>query len=207
MDLATITMDRAEARQAFLDYRRAVRDRHNEEDAQIMRGYRELSKGRRLIHLSQTFAAGGTVERVRRNETVHLPALAVARADLAEVYVRADGYSDAITFLPSVEYRGRRDRITVRGVRPEGCRSWVSCAPGWGAWRAMVPPVPPALRPSHHLRNYHILWEAEWAFNTPPRPPGDPALLKRIAGDLFVVLAVWDLTPLEKAVLSARGHG
>jgi hypothetical protein len=35
-------------------------------------------------------------------------------------------------------------------------------------------------------------------------PPRDPALLRHIRGDLWVVLAVWDLTDLERLVLSQR---
>jgi hypothetical protein len=37
-----------------------------------------------------------------------------------------------------------------------------------------------------------------------PRPPGDPALLRPIGGDLYAVEAVWDLTELEQLVLSQR---
>jgi hypothetical protein len=47
-----------------------------------------------------------------------------------------------------------------------------------------------------------VLWEADWKVH--PVPPGDPALLKHIGGDLYAVVAVWDLTPLEQAVLAAR---
>ena len=64
----------------------------------------------------------------------------------------------------------------------------------------MVPIVPPQLRPHWGLHNYHILWEADWQ----KVPPRDPALLERIGGDLYAVLAVWDLTELERAVLAMR---
>ena len=45
----------------------------------------------------------------------------------------------------------------------------------------------------------HLLWEPRWERR--PRPPGDPALLKHLAGPLYAVLATWDLTPVEQAVL------
>jgi len=64
----------------------------------------------------------------------------------------------------------------------------------------MVPPVPPGLRPASAIGNYHVLWEAEWERVA----PADPALLKHIGGDLYAVLAVWDLTELERAVLAGR---
>jgi hypothetical protein len=104
------------------------------------------------------------------------------------------------SFLPSHEYRGRRERVRVRGIFAE------VIGPSWMArdFRSMVPPVPPGLRPARHLRNYHVLWEAEWVQHAPPRPPGDPALLRRIGGDVFAVVAVWDLTEMERAILGGR---
>jgi hypothetical protein len=212
MELTTIDMDRTEARKAFLEYRNAVRERHTEEDAQIMRGYRELANGRQLISLTETIRAGGTVDKVVRlrggdERTTVLPALAVCRADLEWVWLQMQSHNGDVVFLPSVGYQGRRDRFRIPDLRPEAKRLGNSDAEWrWSrsAWRAMVPNIPPGLRPTTHLRNFHILWEAEWALYTPPRPPGDPALLKRIGGDLFAVLAVWDLTPLEQLVLAGR---
>jgi hypothetical protein len=64
----------------------------------------------------------------------------------------------------------------------------------------MVPPVPPGLQPKFGLGNYHILWEAEWEMVAPK----DPALLKHIGGDLYAVLATWDLTEIERTVLAGR---
>jgi len=67
-------------------------------------------------------------------------------------------------------------------------------------YKAMVPPVPPKFRPSTSLTNFHILWEAEWQQHAPV----DPALLRHIGGDLYAVLAIWDLTELERTVLMRR---
>lgn len=51
------------------------------------------------------------------------------------------------------------------------------------------------------MAKYHILWEAEWA----PIPPRDPMLLRRIGeADLWVVVAHWDLTEVERAALATR---
>jgi hypothetical protein len=50
-----------------------------------------------------------------------------------------------------------------------------------------------------------VLWEVEeWTWRTTPRPPGDPALLRHVGGDIYAVEAIWDLTPLEQLVLSGR---
>lgn len=213
MKLDTITMDRTEARRAFLDYRRAVHERHDAEDAQIMRGYRELARGTQLIRLSETIAAGG-------QDDEGLPRLAVADAHEPWAWLQR-GCSGAVTFLPCRRgdlHHSRRRGIyrmpagTLPAHNLAGRPTWQCEAEhgdGFGrrrARRAMVPKVPPALRPAHHLRNYTILWEVEqWA--TDPQPPRDPALLKRIGGDLYAVLAVWDLTDLERAVLAGRTHG
>ena len=68
--------------------------------------------------------------------------------------------------------------------------------------RAIVPNIPPRLRPGRGLQLYTLLWEATWAVD--PVPPGDPALLRKLGGDLYIVLGTWDLTALEQAVLSGR---
>jgi hypothetical protein len=66
----------------------------------------------------------------------------------------------------------------------------------------VVPLVPPRFRPRRpRLARCHVLWEVEeWS----PVPPVDPALLRHIRGDLWAVLATWDLSPLERAVLGGR---
>lgn len=211
MQLSTIDMPKADARRAFLDYRRAVRARHDAEDEQIMRGYRELARGRQLIRLSETIAAGG----------VHddgLPRLAVMQADLDWCYLERT-CAGAVAFLPvrrqDLHHNRRRGVYRVpAGTLPAHQRMRTGCehetlggrahrARHGDDLRAMVPKIPPALRPDHHLRNYCILWEVE-RWERAPEPPGDPALLKHIGGYLYAVLAVWDLTPLERAVLAGR---
>ncbi len=67
--------------------------------------------------------------------------------------------------------------------------------------KAMMPTVPIHLRPKRGLQNYHVLWEAEWE----PVPPRDPYLLRRIGkADLWLVVAHWDLTEVERAALATR---
>lgn len=61
-----------------------------------------------------------------------------------------------------------------------------------------VPIVPPKLIPAGHLSNYFTMWEVDhWDVE----PPSDPILLKRISDNLFVVLASWDTTPLERSII------
>jgi hypothetical protein len=95
--------------------------------------------------------------------------------------------------------RKRRERVTL----PAGTFPTMK---GNEIWRyqkhsTLTPIIPPALRPKHNLANYKTLWEVEaWKLE----PPRDPMLLKPLGGMLYAVLATWDLTELERAVLRGR---
>lgn len=200
MELTTIDMDRTEARQKFLEYRRSVRARHNAEDEQIMRGYRALALGHQVIDIVSTLKQGGTTtipSRWKNDQPRWVPRLGLMRADQPWCYVQttdSGGVEFHHTGRPKTGERRNYFRWQNLFTPPAGTgRSW------WDA-KAMVPPVPPGLRPSDKIGNYHILFEAEWK----REPPQDPALLKHIGGDLYAVLAVWDLTELERSVLGGR---
>ena len=216
MELQTIEMERPAAREKFLEYRQAVRRRHVEEDAQIMRGYRQLAAGRQVLQLSETLRAGGVTTRNGgrggwdRDRRYALPRLAIARADEPKVYIEGISRDGGMTFFWN---EGMNPHATAKNITlPAG--TWdlreiedvasITTGSRWTSWEAQVPHVPPALRPERGLAGYHILWEATWRQNTPP-PAKDPALLKRIGGDLYAVVAIWDLTELERAVLAGRG--
>lgn len=200
LDHATITMDRGKARMAFLEYRQAVRERHSVEDEQIMRGYRAMSLGKQLINLRQVIQAGGEFEN-------GLPRLAVAQADLSWAYCERH-LSGAVRFLPgSLRDVSPLRRKGVFNFPGPTLKPWTGAVP-WQEWsgrhvRAMVPIVPPGLRPAAALSNYATLFEVD-KWEKAPRPPGDPALLKYLGGELYAVVAVWDLSQLEQSVLAAR---
>jgi hypothetical protein len=201
-----ITMDPSAAREKFREYRSLVKDRHQAEDEALLRGYRALSAGKSLIALSDVLSRAGL-------DHEHRPRMAVARADRGRVWTRfaqssASGYTHTLlqqSTLPprwsggDPEWSARRDRSVLHfdGLFPpcpEGKRK---------RWEALVPPIPPALRPNAKLHNFHMLWEAEW-FNGRPSAPVDPYLIRHLHGDLWVVLAKWDLTALERAVILER---
>lgn len=200
MDLTTITMPKDEAQAKFEEYRASVQRRHNKEDEQIMRGFRALAKGQRVIDLPATIRQGGaiTIPPRRHWTPFWAPRLAVMRADQPWCHVRTyDNGRVEFHHTGSPKSGERRNYI----VLPAGtCSPPDGTSPCWWNARAMVPPVPPALRPADNIGNYHVLWEAEWQRVA----PADPALLKHIGGDLYAVLAVWDLTELERAVLAGR---
>jgi len=189
VDLATIGVTEEEALAKFEEYRAAVRERHNLEDEAIMRGYQQIVKGRRLINLTATFAAGGFDDQGR-------PRLAMARA--TDERVRVDISPTLLTFFPAAMGRRPPSNAGLNGgvLRVDIERR---SRAGWDTPEAIVPIVPPGLRPHRALAKHWILFEADWQ-----APPRDPALVRHIAGDLWTVLATWNLTELERAVLARR---
>lgn len=210
MELATIEMDPELADAKFQEYRAAVRERHDDEDARIMRGYQALRRGQRLIRLSTTMQAGGYTTRnagrgVLGTQRYALPKLAIAHAEEKAVHIEGIERDGSLVFY----WNSNRNRFATRRniyvpagtfrLRDSESISTTSWSRNW--WDAMVPPVPPGLRPKRGLAGYLVLWEADWRWQGALRAPGDPALLKRVGGDLYAVVAQWDLTELERAVL------
>jgi hypothetical protein len=178
MDLTTIEMDPAEAERAFRAYRGEFMKHRNQIDAELMKGYKALSEGKKLISATEAFAAAGMDDQ-------GLPRIAINRADETDVTLDAD--RNGLRFYN--RQRAHPILISAQGYTPH-----------WNM-RAVMPVIPPNLRPPFKLDNYHLLWEVQgW---TPARrqPRADPALLKHIGGDLYAVLAIWDLTELESRIL------
>jgi len=198
MELSTITQDPHAARRAFIEYRDAFRQEGAAIDGELMRGYRALASGKQLIRLHSTIAAGGVDDLGR-------PRLAIARADEPSITFSRNSRG-GVDFIPTLgtAWAGREVRAADRRFTyPDGTfddTAWISA----DTWEAILPIIPPRLRPPHNIEGYHVLWEATWTKPTRRRAPVDPALLKHIGGDLWAVLATWDLTPLEQAVLGMR---
>jgi len=186
MNLAETRMEPAIARVKYLEYRRAVRERHQQEDVLLMRGYRAIAQGKSVIALSQTIRAGGY-------DGMGLPKLAVIRADAKECHVLS--HAGGRCRFANNRWPAARSRYTVNvslaGFRPAEGTGWERTG------QAILPSIPPSRRPADDLGNYHLLWEAEWKRQLPK----DPALLKHISGEFYAVLSVWDLSELEQLVL------
>lgn len=226
MELSTVEIPRAGAREAAAEYRRAARQtndpRERREFEDIARAYRIAARDDvALIALTPTIQAGGTVTRTltynrgsdnERRSHYLLPALAVAPAGSAFVYSMGVQRGGAIEFCDRLapHHRYRRGIVKLADgtfALPDGYEAGYDIWNSQG-WSAMVPIVPPKLRPARGLGDRLILWEVEnWTWATVPPPPGDPALLRHVGGDLYAVEAVWDLTELEKLVLAGRRVG
>jgi hypothetical protein len=238
MQLPTLTITCDEAREDLARYRRARRDGvvWTLEDQRMLDAYRVIASGKPVIDLHRAIALAGvrrmayTDERWNGREHrtytvqygVDVPVLAVARADRRFCWTRgitvAGGVHTFSDLAASNEEHRRRDRCDIDELfaRDESRHE----LPWRIFYRAVVPPVPPHLRPMHtkgfaagsqwrqvrvqsDLSRYHVLWEAEWELDRTV-PPGDPALLKHLGGTLYAVVAQWDLTPVEAAVLAGR---
>lgn len=202
MEVTTITMNQAEAFSKLLQYQEALKRSQSLADRILVKTYKQLANGRALINLKDAIAAAGVDE-------LHRPRFAVARADATHVwFTRRTWARDHYVMRFSTyqnEFGQDNDRATRHHIDlptsiwpgcPEGCKGF-SRHPT--RLRAMVPLIPPQIRPEDSLTNYHILWDVEGAWEE--EPPRDPFLLKHVAGDLYAVYGMWDLTDLEMSVM------
>lgn len=178
-------------------YRAYLKDRHYDTpiDKEIRRTYRALSQGKTVIKALESVAAAGAY-------ASGLPKLGLIRADMSHLICdrEKDG---SFAFYP----RGRGWGRAAKGLRftwPAGTLPPMQAPTNGGWWQdyeAVVPLIPLHLRPRRALASYHILFEAEWARVVPK----DPFLLRRLGdGDLWLVVAAWDLTDVERAALATR---
>lgn len=204
MNLPIVEMDKEEAAERAAAYRTIAMP--TEEEKGILAGYLAASAGKKLINLRDAMAQGGVDER-------GWPKLAVMGATEQFCYLRANKVwgeeRGQFRFAPVQSF-------SIRGGRTRGIFEFEIPIVGdvqqtWGSeYRSMVPICPPDLRPRHgsrhlHLSNFVVLWEVE-EWEKVPAPPGDPALLRHLHGDLYTVEAEWDLTELERAVLAGRNR-
>ena len=195
MNVPTIEME-PDAAQAKLDaYKQQLRRRADEEYEAAVAGYEVLAAGKPLINLTDAFNHTGLGDDGR-------PRLAIARADRKHVMVisRQDGQVRFDATAANYSTWGYVGALVI-DVRLDGVERR-ALRTGY----ALIPMVPADVRPKGNLRNFFILWEVEeWAdrrFQT--EPDLDPYLLQHIAGDLYAVIAEWDLTELERAIMAGR---
>lgn len=220
MNVQTLQLDPRIARVHYADYRKrcaknrearkqrmaAEADRWNrnvaaqltqieQEDAELLKAYKSLCKGERLINVVKTVRDAGFDPKLK------LPRLAICRADFEKVtfWTGGNAYTDP-----------HPHKTMFRGDKPSVIPTSAYAAEITNAdWRkgqslprsgtALVPSVPATLRPDD-LSRYYILWEAEWT----AKAPVDPLLLSRVNTTMFAVVAQWDLTPLEQSILEGR---
>lgn len=196
MNVETIAVEREEALRMWQKYQT---HKHNENkiDAEIERTYKLIAQGKVLI------AALGAIVTAGVNEAGQ-PKLAIGRADQKWTFCHLSYDGGAIMFSGNVDrwnrhlYPHAHMSASLRFDFKEG--TFPRTERG-RQLQALIPHIPPEIRPRRGLQNYHVLYEAEWRRAVPV----DPMLVRRVGkSDLWIVLGVWELTAVERAVLAGQ---
>lgn len=193
MEVQSVTIDRKTALGLYREYKKHVHY-STPMDAEIRRAYQLIAQGKLIIDARKSIIDAALKED-------GYPHLAIARATcrICHVELRKDG---GAAFKDQEWRAAARNTLEFPGGSfPLSHRFSAPDKPWRVTGKATVPPIPVSLRPKRGLENYHILWEAEWS----PVPPVDPMLLRRVGkSDMWVVVAAWDLTAVERAAMSSR---
>lgn len=185
MNLATIPMTQEEAALALVDMGEPLTD----EDRMMAKAYRAMRAGKRVLNLYECMRKAGC-------NSDGLPKLAIAQARATHIFLhyrdqsQRDVYFSMETFSTS-GWWGKAisvPRAMLPEIQPQERCPW-----------ATVPTIPPKYRPSD-IYPYYVLWDAKWNQTAPK----DPFLLKKLGGPLYMIVAGWDLTPLERSLLRTR---
>jgi hypothetical protein len=196
LDAQKITVPWWEAKSLWREYH-AHKATATEMDREIARMYHAIGRGEVVIDAFQAVIDAGTNDQ-------GFPKLALCRADSKKCALEMWRNGRA-KMKADYTFHGRKNARVGTTIEFRAGSFPRSNAPGepWEVLRraeALVPFIPPKHRPST-LFDYDILWEAEWK----KRPPVDPVLLRRIGKSrAWVVVAAWDLTPVERAAMAAR---
>lgn len=205
MEKELIEMAADKAKEKYRAYRDAVGEYANNQEKKINEGlkraYRMMGQGRKLIDIEIAFGAAGMDEKARPN-------IALARASLETAFCHTNWDTVAIgSSEDAARHARQRTQALLTYHRISFPATWMGVgleeykAAKEQEWRATysspVPVIPIELRPKGGLSTYHILFEAKW--QSIPNP--DPLLLKHCTGTLFAVLAEWDMSEIELAVL------
>jgi hypothetical protein len=169
-----------QARELYRKYE-GHREGYTAQDQEIAAIYKRIAQGKTVIRAMASIVSAGL-------NAQGLPVLALARADERKVEWRCHGGWGEFTPAWNCRSKSRRIRVNWDGLRYDGQEG-----------SAVVPIIPIHLRPKRGIANYHVLWEADWR-----SIPKDPYLLRRFAGDAWLVVAAWDLTDVERAVMAER---
>lgn len=199
MEIPIMTVDPDEALRKHQAY---IREKHAdayEFSQRCAAAYHALQNGRPLVSLSAAIRAGGLDEN-------HRPRLAIARADRKEVYMSWRRGDEIIRYCTAANPHRFNSRawptlnrfVNIAQTHHDDHRYLRS---GY----ALVPAVPADIRPkTGPLEGWFILWEVDhWSESSmTAQPPTDPYLLEHIGGDLYAVVAQWDLSEIERAIMA-----
>jgi len=186
METNLIGMPKEKALEAYRAYRKIIKEKRTREDEVLRRGYKYLAQGNKVINVADALRKAGL-------DGVGRPRIAIARAHWEKCFLKVyhnGGCAFAEDNNQFWRASSRQRCVTFPGGTLESGNPLNN-------FSAVVPSIPPQFRPTDSLANYHILWDAKWT----QEAPDDPLLLKHLGRNVYAVLAVWDLTPLEKSLL------
>lgn len=201
MEIESVDMTIEEAENAYKKYAELVKIREEKSLEILKQATYHLSQGRKVLNIFDSIKQGG----VDGNKE---PKLAIGRADWGTVFfTKHRGKSGAFGSERVGSNWGKVDsvRLPVNYFDDE----WDQIMHTWGSEpkrptvKSPIPIIPGELMPEGKLKNYYILFEVgQWEEDLSRRRIGDdPLLLRRLSENMFVVLASWDVSPLEKAIL------
>lgn len=193
MNVERIEVDPSKARELHALYHQHRKD-ETAMDAEIRQVYRLIGKGRMIIRAVESIIAAG----VKEDGT---PKLAICNAGERRCRLRQEKDGRALMYRDNGRVPNWTDKTNVFRF-PTGTFPFTPTQKYESTrdYTAVVPMIPPHLRPKKAIESYHILWEAEWS----KAIPVDPMLLRRLSGDMWLVVAAWDLTDVERAVMASR---
>lgn len=192
-----IGIEKETAKAAWIEYKNALKNtkgNYIKEYGQLRQLYWHISQGKKVINILDCFSKAGYNEKGE-------PKLAIASVSNfkknKEVTLGRNirGY---LCFRTNVW----RETVSIpEGTMPVMSEEQKKGASSWGSLpelKARIPIIPPKYLPTaRNLKSYYILWEVD-NWQTVPK---DPILLKKISETNFVVLAAWDLTPIERMIM------
>lgn len=199
----TIGMPEAQAKELYQEYSKEIKKRGDDAEKylkELKSIYYHLSQGHKVIDIFEVFKKSSLKE---NGDTE----LAIARADLKNVFFHKQSMGAGTFSVAESKWGGGAMDVSLpSGTFPEW--KMIDAPTEWNPTRKVierevlqtkVPLIPAHIMPNGKLDNYYILFEVvEW--NEVP-VAADPYLLKRINANCFVVLAEWDITPVEQAIL------
>ena len=194
MKIEKVTMPKERAKKLWREYCKTLKTRekdYKKEIKEIKQCYYQLSKGRAIINIVDVFKKFGLNE-------LGQPFLAFAPAkERFVVFRQSTGASEAgRAVFTDEKYWDHETFLSL----PENTFARIQRNNDY-ILKTSVPIIPPKFLPKS-LRGCYLLWEVEnWETLRPKR---DPILLKKLSGNLYAVLATWNLTKIEAMIVSGR---
>jgi hypothetical protein len=192
-----LSIEQEEAKKIYKEYKTALKTNkknHITEHYQLERLYRYLAQGKAVIDIRECFKKAGYNKKGE-------PRLAIACVGYINnnithnITCKRHSDGEVVFSLGATWVKKGRIRIQMEPLPLKPPELFYSKYP---EINAIIPVIPPKYLPQvKDLKDYYLLWEVtDWSSK-----PKDPLLLRRISDWAFVVLAAWDLTPLERMLL------